>query len=93
MQSEAKTVGEYIDTLPAERKPIIVALRKAITKNLPKGFEEVISYGMIGYAAHTLSKWLSCYTRIAAPVHRGGISEESYCSLSHGYVWRNARMV
>ncbi len=55
MQSEAKTVGEYIDTLPAERKPIIVALRKAITKNLPKGFEEVISYGMIGYVVpHTL---------------------------------------
>ncbi len=49
MQSEGKTVGEYIDTLPAERKPIIVALRKAITKNLPKGFEEQMGYGMMGY--------------------------------------------
>ena len=55
MQSKAKTVRQYIDTLPPERKPVIVALRTAITKNLPKGFEEVISYGMIGYVVpHTL---------------------------------------
>ena len=49
MHSNAKTVPEYIDSLPAERKPVIIALRKAILKNIPKGFEEVISYGMIGY--------------------------------------------
>ena len=49
MHSNAKTIPEYIDLLPAERKPVIIAIRKAILKNLPKGFEEVISYGMIGY--------------------------------------------
>jgi len=49
MQSKAKTVDEYIDSLPPERKPIITALRKAVRKNLPKGFEEMMSYGMIGY--------------------------------------------
>ncbi len=55
MQSKAKTVPEYIDSLSAERKPIIIALRKAILKNLPKGFHEEMSYGMIGYVVpHTL---------------------------------------
>lgn len=49
MQSKAKTVDEYIEELPTERKPVISALRKAIKKNIPKGFEEVMSYGMIGY--------------------------------------------
>lgn len=49
MQSKAKTVPEYIEGLPPERKPVIIALRKAILKNLPKDFEEVMSYGMIGY--------------------------------------------
>lgn len=49
MQSKATTVPEYIDSLPADRKKAIVAIRKAILKNLPKGFEEVMSYGMIGY--------------------------------------------
>ena len=50
MQSKASTVPEYINSLPAERKPVIIALRKAILKNLPKGFEEVIGYGMMGYS-------------------------------------------
>jgi hypothetical protein len=55
MQSKAKTVQQYIDELPVERKQVIIAMRKAILKNIPKGFEEVMGYGMIGYAVpHTL---------------------------------------
>jgi hypothetical protein len=49
MQSKSKTVPEYIDTLPADRKQIISAIRKIILKNLPKGFQEEMNYGMIGY--------------------------------------------
>jgi hypothetical protein len=49
MQSKLKTVPEYIDSLPLERKQIISAIRKVILKNLPKGFEEEMNYGMIGY--------------------------------------------
>jgi hypothetical protein len=49
MQSKSKTVPEYIDTLPANRKQIISAIRKIILKNLPKGFQEEMNYGMIGY--------------------------------------------
>ena len=49
MQSNAKTVREYIDALPDDRKKVISAIRKVILKNLPKGFKEVMNYGMIGY--------------------------------------------
>lgn len=49
MQSKAATVKEYLDSLPSDRKKIITDLRKVIVKNLPKGFEETMSYGMIGY--------------------------------------------
>jgi hypothetical protein len=49
MQSKAKTVPEYIESLPPERKQIINAIRKVILKNLPKGFQVEMSYGMIGY--------------------------------------------
>jgi Domain of unknown function (DU1801) len=49
MQSKANTVDGYIESLLAERKRAIVAIRKAILKNLPKGFQEEMSYGMIGY--------------------------------------------
>jgi hypothetical protein len=49
MQSKAKTADEYILTLPDERAEIIAALRNEIKKNLPKGFEETMQYGMISY--------------------------------------------
>jgi Domain of unknown function (DU1801) len=49
MQSKAATVKQYIAELPPERKKAMAELRKAIRENLPKGFQEVMSYGMIGY--------------------------------------------
>ena len=49
MTSNAKTVQEYIAELPEDRREAIVNLRKIISENLPKGFEEQMSYGMIGY--------------------------------------------
>jgi uncharacterized protein YdhG (YjbR/CyaY superfamily) len=55
MQSSAKTIPEYLESLPDDRKFVISELRKEILKNLPKGFVEQISYGMIGYVVpHTL---------------------------------------
>jgi hypothetical protein len=55
MQSKATTPKEYVDSLPKERKQAISELRKAILKNLPKGFSEVMSYGMLGYVVpHSL---------------------------------------
>ena len=49
MQSKATTVEEYISSLPEDRATAIKELRKVILKNLPKGFIEEMSYGMIGY--------------------------------------------
>lgn len=49
MQSEAKTVAEYLSALPVDRQKVMIDLRKAIRKNLPAGFQEVMTYGMIGY--------------------------------------------
>lgn len=49
MQYDVNTVEEYIAALPEDRKPIIEKLRNVILDNLPEGFDEQISYGMIGY--------------------------------------------
>ncbi len=55
MQLKVTTVEEYIQELPEERKEAINKLRKAFKKNLPKGFKEEMSYGMIGYVVpHSL---------------------------------------
>lgn len=49
MQSKAKTPTDYINELPDDRKEAIKNLRSVIKKNIPKGFKEAMSYGMIGY--------------------------------------------
>ena len=49
MTSEAKNPDEYISSLPEERKIYMEKLRNVILKNLPKGFEEGMNYGMMGY--------------------------------------------
>lgn len=49
MKIEANTIQEYISQLPEDRKEAIENLRKIISENLPKGFEEEMSYGMIGF--------------------------------------------
>ncbi len=49
MTSKAATPDQYIKELPADRKEAVTRLRTTILKNLPKGFKETMSYGMIGY--------------------------------------------
>lgn len=49
MQYSANSPEDYILQLPEDRQVVMTKLRDTIKKNLPKGFEETISYGMIGY--------------------------------------------
>lgn len=55
MQSKAATAEQYLAELTEDRKHIITKLRQVILDNLPEGFEEVMSYGMLGYVVpHSL---------------------------------------
>ncbi len=49
MQSKAKTVKEYLASLPEDRRKAISAVRAVIRKNLDKNYEEGMQYGGIGY--------------------------------------------
>jgi uncharacterized protein YdhG (YjbR/CyaY superfamily) len=49
MKTKFNTVQEYLDSVPENRKDAFNKLRNTIIENLPHGFEETISYGMIGY--------------------------------------------
>ena len=49
MTSKAKTPAEYMKELPADRKEAVAKLRDVVLKNLPVGFKEQMSYGMLGY--------------------------------------------
>lgn len=49
MTSNATTPEQYLKELPAGRKEAVSQLRNTVLKNLPKGFKEVMSYGVLGY--------------------------------------------
>jgi hypothetical protein len=50
MQSKATTVDQYLASLPPDRRAAIETVRKVVLANLDKtGFEEGMTYGMIGY--------------------------------------------
>ncbi|MGJ1268414.1 DUF1801 domain-containing protein [Sphingobacterium spiritivorum] len=52
---KADNVEEYIENVPPDRKTPVITLRENILKNIPEGFEETISYNMIGYVVpHSL---------------------------------------
>lgn len=49
VQSKAKTVEEYLKSLSVEQRKAVDFVRSLILKNIPKGFVEVMQYGMISY--------------------------------------------
>jgi len=49
MTSTATTVDQYINEAPEDRREALKKLRNVILENLPEGFQECISYGMVGY--------------------------------------------
>lgn len=49
MKEAVSSIAEYIETLPYDRKAHFLELLETIRKNIPQGFEEQLSYGMIGF--------------------------------------------
>jgi hypothetical protein len=49
MQSKASTVKKYLASLPDDRRAALEAVRKIVNDNLDEGFEEGMSYGMMGW--------------------------------------------
>jgi len=84
MQIQAKNPEDYIKKLPEERQTAISNLRKAILDNLPPGFTETISYGMIGYVVpHTIyPKGYHTDPGQALPF-MGIASQKNYISVYH----------
>ena len=94
MQSAATTVSEYIDSLPEERKAAITKLRKTIKANLPKGFEEVMSYGMIGFVVpHSIyPSGYHCNPKLPLPFINIG-SQKNYIAMHHMDLYANKNLL
>jgi hypothetical protein len=75
----AKTADEYLAALEPDRREAIAAVRTVIRKNLPKGYAEFVSWGMLSYGIplsrfpNTYNGQPLCYAALAA--------QKNYCSL------------
>ncbi len=90
MTTAAKNVDDYIDALPDDRKKAMNELRHVISKNLPKGFVEQISYGMPSWVVpHSLYKpGYHCDPKLPLPF-LSIASQKNFIAVYHMGVYAN----
>ena len=93
MTSEAKNPEEYINSLPEDRKMYMEKLRNVILKNLPKGFQEGMGYGMMGYSVpHSIyPKGYHCKPTDPLPFI-GFASQKNSINFYHMGIYANAAL-
>jgi hypothetical protein len=70
--SSARTVAAYLKELPPDRRRVLSAVRQRILANLPDGYEESMTFGMITYGIplarypDTYNGQPLCYAGLAA---------------------------
>ncbi len=90
MQTKNTGAEAYINSLPDDRRIAIGKICKAIKNNLPKGFEECISYGMIGYVVpHAIyPNGYHCNPLLPLPFINVG-NKKKFISLHHMGIYVN----
>ena len=79
VSSQALTVEKYLKELPLDRKDTVIKIRNTILKNLPKGYKEVMEFGMICYVI-PLSKYPDTYNKKPL-VYCALANQKNYISL------------
>ena len=84
MTSKVKSIDEYLNSIPADRIDSFTKLRKTILANLPKGFVETMSYGMIGYVVpqNLYPKGYHCDPKLPLPFINLA-SQKNFIALYH----------
>lgn len=84
MQSAALIPQEYFDSLPEDRMEAMSRLRKVILDNLPEGFSEEMSYGLIGYVVpHSIyPAGYHCNPKLPLPF-MGLASQKNFIAVYH----------
>lgn len=94
MQSKAQSVEDYISQVPENQREAIVQLRKTICENLPPGFSEQMSYGMIGYVVpHSLyPKGYHCDPKLPLPFLNIA-AQKNFIALYHMGLYSNPELL
>lgn len=84
MPSNAPTPEAFLEELPEDRKAAVANLRQVIRENLPEGFAEVMSYGMLAYVVPHSSYPAGYHCDPAKPLPFISIaSQKGHISLHH----------
>ena len=79
MKSTAQSADGYVASLPEDRRETVSAMRDVILRNLPAGYEEGMSHGMIAYYV-PLERFPDTYN--GEPLGLAGVaSQKQYISL------------
>lgn len=94
MKIEAKNPKDYISKLPAERQEPFAKLRQTILDNIPDGFEETMSYGMIGYVVpHSIyPDGYHCTPELPLPF-MSIASQKNFVALYHMGIYANPELM
>jgi len=94
MISQVTTVEEYLAELPDDRKAAMVKLRKTVKKNIPKGFKEVMCYGMIGYVVpqSIYPAGYHCNPKLPLPFMNIG-SQKNFIVIHHLGVYADKKLL
>jgi uncharacterized protein YdhG (YjbR/CyaY superfamily) len=94
MQINADNPDHYVDQLPDDRKEAIGKLRQSILDNLPQGFIETVSYGMIGYVVPHSIYPKGYYTNPKLPLPFMNIaSQKNHIALYHMGIYGNKELL
>ncbi|HEX7150892.1 MAG TPA: DUF1801 domain-containing protein [Thermoanaerobaculia bacterium] len=61
-KSTATTPEAYLDELPEDRREVVAKVRDLVQKNLPKGYKETVSFGMITWCV-PLERYPNTYNK------------------------------
>ncbi|QDO93333.1 DUF1801 domain-containing protein [Formosa sediminum] len=90
MINKAETPENYIKNLPEKRKTPISKLRQVILDHLPTGFQETMSYGMIGYVVPHKTYPRGYHTNPNLPLPFINIaSQKNHIALYHYGIYAN----
>ncbi|MFV8358280.1 DUF1801 domain-containing protein [Flavobacterium sp. XS1P32] len=94
MQLTATSIEAYLEEIPKERKEAFTKLREIILENIPKGFAEQMSYGMIGYVVpHSIYPGgYHCEPKLPLPFI-GIASQKNYFALYHMGVYAHPELL
>ncbi|WP_339626858.1 DUF1801 domain-containing protein [uncultured Maribacter sp.] len=94
MKYIANSPNDYIDQLPQERREVIEKIRAVIKQNLPQGFEEQLSYGMLGYVVpHSLYP-AGYHVNPELPLPFINVaSQKNFVALYHSGIYANTNLL